>query len=175
MKVTQYQTAKNFNLRPYVLKPIGGKMGGAETVMVSENPVNTDFRGFGVAVTGSSCYNLSLMDEQKRAEFLKDIYSDDGLGLSVARLSVASSDYSAELYSYDDTPGDVSLAHFSVERDDEYIVPMIREVLHVRPDLFVFASPWSPPGWMKTGGSMCGGCMREQFCLLYTSDAADEL
>lgn len=73
MKVTQYQTVKNFNLRPYVLKPIGGKMGGAETVVVSENPVNTDFRGFGVAVTGSSCYNLSLMDEQKRAEFLKDI------------------------------------------------------------------------------------------------------
>lgn len=167
MKVTQYQTAKNFNLRPYVLKPIGGKMGGAETVMVSENPVNTDFRGFGVALTGSSCYNLSLMDEQKRAEFLKDIYSDDGLGLSVARLSVASSDYSAELYSYDDTPGDVSLTHFSVERDDEYIVPMIREVLHVRPDLFVFASPWSPPGWMKTGGSMCGGCMREQFIDCY--------
>lgn len=61
MKVTQYQTAKNFNLRPYVLKPIGGKMGGAETVMVSENPVNTDFRGFGVALTGSSCYNLSLI------------------------------------------------------------------------------------------------------------------
>lgn len=167
MKVTQYQTTKDFNLRPYVLKPTGGKMGGTETIIVSEAPVNTDFHGFGVAITGSSCYNLALMDEQKRADFLNDIYGDDGLGLSVARLSVASSDYSAELYSYDDVKNDTSLEHFSVERDDDYTVPMIKEALKVRPDMFVFASPWSPPGWMKTGGSMCGGCMREQFIDCY--------
>lgn len=167
MKVTQYQTAKDFVLRPYDLKPMGGKMSGAETVTVSAAPIGTAFRGFGVAITGASCYHLARMDAQERAAFLHDIYSDDGLGLSVARLSVASSDYSAELYSYDDVQNDTALAHFSVSRDDDYIVPMIQEALRVRPDMFIFASPWSPPGWMKTGGSLCGGCMREQFIDCY--------
>ena len=74
------------------------------------------------------------------------------MGLSVCRLSVGSSDYSAELYTYDDEDSDTELKHFSVARDDEYIIPMIKEVLKIRPDMYVFASPWSPPGWMKTGG-----------------------
>lgn len=86
MKVTQYQTAKDFVLRPYDLKPMGGKMSGAETVTVSAAPIGTAFRGFGVAITGASCYHLARMDAQERAAFLHDIYGDDGLGLSVARL-----------------------------------------------------------------------------------------
>lgn len=99
MKVTQFETTKDFFLRPYELKPIGGKMGGAEVIEVAENPNERKFEGFGVAITGSSCYNLNLMSEEERNAFLKDIYSEEGLGLSVCRLSVGSSDYSAELYS----------------------------------------------------------------------------
>ena len=167
MKVTQFETTKDFFLRPYELKPTGGKMGGADVIEVAENPNEREFEGFGVAVTGSSCYNLNLMSAEERNAFLKDIYSEEGLGLSVCRLSVGSSDYSAELYTYDDEDSDPDLEHFSVGRDDEYIVPMIKEVLKVRPDMYVFASPWSPPGWMKTGGSICGGYMREQFIDCY--------
>ena len=73
---------------------------------------NENFRGFGVAITGSSCYNLSIMEENERKGFLNKIYSDNGIGLSVGRLSIGSSDYSAEVYSYDDEPFDVELKHF---------------------------------------------------------------
>lgn len=133
----------------------------------AKNPIGQDFAGFGIALTGSSCYLLSKMPAERRRAFLADIFSPEGLNLSVARLTVASSDYSAELYSYDDAPEDRELKHFSVERDRAYILPMIREVLAVRPDLFLFASPWSPPGWMKTGGSMCGGFMRDEYLDCY--------
>ena len=167
MKVTQFETTPSFFLRPYELKPTGGRMGGADVIEVRDTPNRQKFTGFGVAVTGSSCYNLNLMPEDERKAFLDDIYSDNGLGLSICRLSVGSSDYSAELYSYDDENADTRLEHFTVGRDDEYIVPMIKEVLNTRPDAYVFASPWSPPGWMKTGGSMCGGYMREQFIDCY--------
>lgn len=104
---------------------------------------------------------------EKRRAYLRDIFTKEGLGLSVGRIPVGSSDYSAELYSYDDVPGDIELKHFSIDRDREYIIPMIREVLVVNPDIFLFASPWSPPGWMKNGGSMCGGSMREEFIECY--------
>ena len=146
---------------------IAEEMEGAKQIEISDIPSNECFGGFGVALTGASCYNLSLMEKEERTAFLKSIFTEEGLGLSVARLSIGSSDYSAELYSYDDTPGDTALMDFSVSEDEKYIIPMIREVLEICPDLYIFASPWSPPGWMKTGGGMCGGYMRDEFIDCY--------
>lgn len=129
----------------------------------------SNFYGFGVAITPSSCYLLAQMEPAKRTAFLQHIYGKDGLNLSVGRLCVGSSDYSAELYTYDDIPFDTELKHFSVERDEKYVIPMIKEILNIRPDLYLYSSPWSPPGWMKTGGSICGGHMREEFVECYAN------
>ena len=128
-------------MRSYPLQPTGGRMCGVDVINTAETPNDGNFGGFGVAVTGSSCYNLNLMLPEDRNAFLKSIYSEDGLGLSVCRLSIGSSDYSAELYTYDDVESDTALEHFSVERDDGYIVPVINEILSIRPDMYVFASP----------------------------------
>ena len=166
MKVTQYITTANQNFNSVELKR-AVRMSGALTVVPAEKPLNTSFKGFGVAITGASCYNLSEMTNEARTALINDIYSPEGLNLSVARFSVGSSDYSAELYSYDDVDGDVELKYFSIDRDKEYIIPMIKEILKVRPDLYIYSSPWSPPGWMKTGGSICGGYMREEFVDCY--------
>ncbi len=166
MKVTQYITTTNQSFNAIELKP-AVRMSGVLTVTPSPKPLNTSFKGFGVAITGSSCYNLNEMNSDERTALIKDIYGKDGLDLSVARISVGSSDYSAELYSYDDVDGDVELKHFSIDRDKEYIIPIIKEILKVRPDLYIYSSPWSPPGWMKTGGSMCGGYMREKYVECY--------
>lgn len=142
------------------------RMESADTLIIGDK-ATTDFIGFGVAITPASCYNLSLMEADEREAFLKKIYSKEGLNLNVGRLCVGASDYSAELYSYDDVEGDVELKHFSIDRDRRYVIPMIKEIVKINPDIFLFASPWSPPGWMKTGGLMCGGYMREEFVDCY--------
>ena len=165
MKAKQILTDKNHLMTELEVFP-ALKVSGANTLNIETN-ANKNFKGFGVAITGSSCYNLSVMEQSERKEFLDKIYSDNGIGLSVGRLSIGSSDYSAEIYSYDDEPFDVELKHFSIERDKKYIIPMIKEILKIKPDLFLFASPWSPPGWMKTGGTMCGGYMREEYVECY--------
>lgn len=139
---------------------------GAEKLYFSSTST-TGFKGFGVAITGASCYMLNEMKPNERKELLNKIYSKGGLGLSVARISIGSSDYSAELYSYDDVPFDTELKHFSVERDEKYIIPMIKQILEINPQLYILASPWSPPGWMKTGGLLCGGYMRMQYVECY--------
>ncbi len=167
MKGIQILTDKNHILSEFELFP-ATKVSRAYTLDIGTN-ANEKFKGFGVAITGSSCYNLSLMEETERTEFLKSIYSAEGLGLSVGRLSIGASDYSAELYSYDDEPFDVELKHFSIDRDKKYIIPMIKEILKIKPDLFLFASPWSPPGWMKTGENMCGGYMRMEYVECYAN------
>ena len=103
------------------------------TVTVDKTPVNNNFSGFGVAITGGSCYELSIMPPAQRDAFLSDIYGKDGLNLSVARLSIGSSDYSTSVYSYCDTPGDTELKTFSIDIDKEFIVPMIKEAIAHNP------------------------------------------
>lgn len=165
MKGIQYLTDKNHTMAEFEIFP-ATKLSRAYTLTIGTE-ANTNFRGFGVAITGSSCYNLSLMEETERTEFLKGIYSKEGLGLSVGRVSIGASDYSPELYTYDDVPFDTELKHFSVDRDKKYIIPMIKEILKINPDLLLFASPWSPPGWMKTGENIGGGYMRSKYVECY--------
>lgn len=138
----------------------------AETLQISKEPVN-HYCKFGVAITPSSCYELSLMDAEERTALLEHLYGKNGIGLSIGRLCIASSDYSPEIYSYDDVAFDTELKHFSVERDERYVIPMIQEILKINPDLFLYAAPWSPPFWMKTSENMCGGYMRDAFLDCY--------
>ena len=135
----QYYTSKEQYLVPREIFPTAPRT-GAESLTVAETVSAEDFLGFGVALTGSSCYLLSKMEPAQRKALLQDIFGKDGLNLSVARLSVGASDYSPELYSYDDVPFDTNLEHFSIAKDRAYIIPMIREVLAIRPDLYIFAS-----------------------------------
>ncbi len=165
MKGKQIITDKNHFLTEVEVFP-ALKVSRAYTLNIS-NEANENFKGFGVAITGSSCYNLSVMKPKKRKELLESLYSSEGIGLSVGRISIGSSDYSAEIYSYADLPFDTELKSFSIERDKAYIIPMIKEILEIKPDLFLFASPWSPPAWMKTGENMCGGYMREEYVECY--------
>lgn len=166
MKVTQYATNKYGEFISYELKP-ALKLDGIFTAEAAKGTENQDFLGFGVAITGSSCYNLYQMEAEERRKFLESIYGKEGLGLTIARLSIGASDYSAELYTYDDVENDVGLEHFSIARDKEYIIPMIKEILAINPDLRIFASPWTPPAWMKTGDSVGGGYMRRKYVECY--------
>ena len=166
MKVTRYMTDESYTCKAESLAPTGGIAGCDLILRRGETPVNV-CKGFGVALTGASCWCLMQMDAGERHALLTEIYGKEGLNFSLARLPVGSCDYSAELYSYDDVPEDMTLEHFSIERDRAYILPVLKEILAIRPDLTFYASPWSPPGWMKTGGSMCGGYMRDKYFDVY--------
>ncbi len=120
--------------------------------------------GFGGAFTDASTYLLHLMEPDARHAFLSDLYGPSGLLLSVGRTCIGTSDFSTKMYSYDDTPEpDPELKHFSIEQDKAWILPAMREAQEINPDLYLFSCVWSPPGWMKTGGSMLGGCMKERY------------
>jgi glucosylceramidase len=120
--------------------------------------------GFGGAFTDASCYLLSQLSADARHGFLSDLYGPSGLRLSVGRTCIGTSDYSTKMYSYDDsTEPDPELTHFSIDQDRAWIIPTLREAREINPDLFLFSCVWSPPGWMKSGGSMLGGCMKERW------------
>jgi glucosylceramidase len=91
------------------------------------------------------------------------------MGLNVCRTCIGSADSATAVYSYDDGDLDPDLRRFSIDRDREYILPILREARGMNPDLFLFSSPWSPPGWMKSNGSMLGGCMRHTYMPSYAN------
>ena len=114
MKITQYTTASNLEMYASRVFP-SELMNGAAQVKLTGKILNENYLGLGVAITGSSCYLLNQMDKESRRALLEHVYGKEGANLSVGRLTIASSDYSAELYSYDDLPNDIVVAIFAVE------------------------------------------------------------
>ena len=137
---------------------------GASTIEVDPSRTFQSILGFGGAFTDSSCFLFNQMRPDARHQLLQELFSTAGLNLSVSRTCIGSSDYSLTAYTFDDTPApDPGLSHFSIEHDCAYILPTLREAASIRPDLFFFSSPWSPPAWMKTGDSLLGGSMRKLY------------
>jgi len=139
-------------------------LGGSAGVSVDASRSFQSILGFGGAFTDASCYLLSRMERAERANLLNEFFGPGGLGLSVGRTCIGASDYSCSAYSFDDAPTpDPELKSFSIEHDRSYILPTLREASRTNPELFLFSTPWSPPAWMKAGGSLLGGSMRKQF------------
>ena len=104
--------------------------------------------GFGYAITYSACYNLMQMTPADRRAFLKRTYSrTKGYGVSYARISIGCSDFSSTEYSLCDSPG---LENFRLHSDEtQYVIPILKEILAINPDLKIMAAPWTCPKWMK--------------------------
>jgi glucosylceramidase len=117
--------------------------------------------GFGASFTDAACYMFNQLSPASRTQLFRELFHPSEMGLSVCRLCIGSSDYATKAYSYDEGGPDPELRRFSIDHDREYVLPMLQLGRSVNPDLFLLATPWSPPGWMKAGGSMLGGSMRK--------------
>ena len=123
--------------------------------------------GFGAAFTDAACYLLHQLPSETRDRLFHTLFAQSEMNLNVCRICIGSSDCSTAVFSYDDGDVDPDLNRFSISRDHEYVLPILRHSRSINPDLFLFASPWSPPGWMKSNGSMRGGCMRHTYMPSY--------
>jgi len=114
--------------------------------------------GFGGAFTEAAAVTLAQMPPEKQEEALRLIFDEDsGLGYVFCRVHIGSCDFSLENYSHADTPGDVGLSKFSIKRDEGTLIPMIKRAMVYAPGLRIFASPWSPPAWMKDNNERNSG------------------
>jgi len=144
-------------------------MGTPANPQLQLNP-STKFQeilGFGGAFTDATCYTFNQLASTAREQLFHELFHPSEVGLSTGRICVGSSDYSTRLYSYDDGEADPDLTRFSIDHDREYILPMLRQARQANPDLFLFSTPWSPPGWMKFNNSMLGGSMRNHYFAVY--------
>ena len=107
--------------------------------------------GFGACFNELGFRALSFLPKEKREELLRELFlkGPRTCGLNVCRLPIGANDYSESWYSLDETPGDYALHDFSIARDQACLIPYVKEALRYAQDLKLFASPWSPPTWMK--------------------------
>ena len=123
--------------------------------------ITPNFLGFGVCFNGLGWKALAGLDQGGRQEVLNSLFAPDELALSYCRLPIGANDYSDEWYSLAEVDQDFDLAHFTIARDEATIIPYIKAAQSAagRP-LTLFASPWSPPTWLKTQKAFNYGVLR---------------
>ena len=138
------------------------------TIDVNDMQQFQSIDGFGFALTGGSAQLLMRMAPQQRAALLKELFSmtGSGIGVSYVRVSIGSSDMNDHAYSYDDlAPGqtDEKLTRFSLAADEVDVIPVLKEILAIKPEIRILGSPWSAPAWMKTNGTVKGGYLKPEY------------
>ena len=139
------------------------------TVTVNSGTTYQTMDGFGYTLTEGSCEVISGMAATQQNQLLNDLYNPTtGLNASVVRISIAASDLSSSSYSYNETSGDVNMNNFSLNGPDlTYLIPILKKIKLINPNIKILATPWSAPRWMKTNNSWIGGSLQTQYYAAY--------
>ena len=167
LQVTVYQTAKDTRDRLAVKPSIAFETVPADayldnrlvSVLVDPTRSFQTLEGFGGAFTESAAVTFAKLSPVRQKEILRAYFDPkNGIGYTFCRTHINSCDFSTGNYAYDETAGDTQLKHFSIERDRKALIPLIRAAMKTAEGpIKIFASPWSPPAWMKTSGQMNRG------------------
>ncbi len=142
------------------------------TIEVNPSTAYQEMDGFGFSLTGGSAYHIYNMSPAARASLLSELfdYSGSNIGTSYLRVSIGASDLDFEVFSYDDLPAgqiDLNMDHFTLEHDRQYLIPVLKEILAINPNMKILGSPWSAPLWMKTNKNSVGGSLKPEYYNAY--------
>ncbi|SNR74924.1 glycoside hydrolase family 30 protein [Lutibacter flavus] len=161
-EVTVYSTAKESDLKlsltgNYKFNKAVQHLETEVAIFVNTKKTFQTMLGIGGAITDASAVVFSKLSKDKEEEFLQANYSKDGIGNNIIRTSIHSCDFSPESFTYVEE-GDKELTTFSIEKDKEFRIPMIKKAMDlIKNDVVFYASPWSPPSFMKGKKDMLQG------------------
>lgn len=127
-------------------------------IFVNPNKTFQNFLGIGGAITDASAEVFAKLSKEKQQELLNAYFSKDkGIGYSLIRTNIHSCDFSSDMYTYVEE-GDAALKTFSIDHDKKFKIPLIKKAIETAGGkLTLFASPWSPPAFMKDNNDMLKG------------------
>ena len=139
--------------------------GAATADLTLTGELDEPWRGFGACFNELGWVALSKLDTAEREQVLDRLFDPTGEArFNFCRLPIGANDYSLGWYSLADTPNDFEMRHFSIKRDRHCLIPYIQAALRRFPELTLFASPWSPPVWMKRPAIYNGGRFIQEQC-----------
>jgi glucosylceramidase len=144
------------------------------TIEVDSTVTYQTVDGFGYTLTGGSAWLINKMPAPQRLALLQELFGtgEGQIGVSYLRVSIGASDLSQEVFSYNDLPTgqtDINLANFSLSKDTVDLIPVLKEILQINPNIKIMGSPWSPPVWMKDNSSSIGGSLKPQYYNVYAN------
>ncbi len=148
VQILETNNQRSYDLRPTSCAFATGDNLSPHTVMIDDSQTFQTMDGFGAAITGSTAFNLMQMKPADRQAFLQETFSPtQGYGFSYVRVAIGCSDFSFSEYTCCDTEG---IEHFALTAEEtEYVIPILKEILAINPDLRIMAAPWTCPKWMK--------------------------
>ncbi len=130
------------------------------SITIGDITSDDPFVGFGGAITEAAGYAYAKLDKENQERFIKDY-----LSYNIMRISIGSCDFSLNSYAY---AKNKDLSDFSIERDKQYIIPLIKDIQKANPDVKFLATPWSPPSFMKNFHQLYWGAkLKQKYYKLY--------
>ena len=128
--------------------------------------------GFGYTLTGGSAYLINRMNATEKSSLLNELFGSgaNSIGVSYLRISIGASDLNASVFSYDDIPAgqtDAALNNFNLSQDTLDLIPLLKQILLINPNIKILGSPWSPPTWMKNNNNTKDGNLLSQYYAAY--------
>ncbi len=152
----------------------GGRRGrGGSAIVVDDGMQMQTIDGIGFALTGGSAGLMMAMSPPERTKLINELFRTDGnnIGVSYIRMTIGSSDLNSFVFSYDDLKDgetDFDLKKFSLSQDLYDVIPVMKEILAVNPDIKIIGSPWSAPAWMKTNNKVKAGNLKKECYDVYS-------
>lgn len=144
------------------------------TINVNEGTTYQKMDGFGYTLTGGSAMLINNMSQSAKNSLLQELFGqgENSIGVSYLRISVGASDLDASVFTYNDLPAgqtDVNQANFSIAPDLTHLIPVLKEIKAINPNVILLATPWTAPSWMKTNGASIGGSLATAYYASYAN------
>lgn len=155
-------------LRRMPALPFSASASAPVNISVDSTTSYQQMDGFGYTLTGGSASLIHQMPDQARNNLLNELFgsSDNSIHISYLRISIGASDLSAEVYTYDETPNneaDPDLTYFSIGKEKTDLIPLLKEIIAISPNIKIIATPWTPPLWMKSNTNSVGGTLKPEY------------
>lgn len=133
-------------------------------IKVYPQEIRQTVEGFGGAFTEAAAVTFAAMSTENQEKVMAAYFGPDGNRYNFCRTHIQSCDFALGNYAFVEDEQDSTLETFTLERDKQHLIPLIKEALKRNPDIQLLASPWSPPAFMKSNGEMNhGGSLKKEY------------
>ena len=144
--ISTTESSQWMSIKGLTALPSAGK---SDVEILLDKPLQT-IEGFGACFNELGWTSLNSLGKSDRESILKELFAPGvGGNFTICRMPVAANDFARDWYSYNETEGDFEMKNFSIANDMQTLVPFIKNAKQYNPALKIWASPWSPPSWMK--------------------------
>ncbi|TKC05526.1 glucosylceramidase [Pedobacter polaris] len=142
------------------------------TIEIDDTQAYQTIDGFGYTLTGGSATLMNNLGATEKDALIKELFSteENAIGVSYLRISIGASDLSANVFTYNERPTgqtDVNQDYFSIDAEMTDLVPILKKILAINPNIKILGSPWTAPTWMKTNKAYKGGSLKPEYYQAY--------